>query len=219
MAVPPDSRAPDRDVCERLADLLSTDDGLRVARRLQHTGLFADGSRQHDVHAYPSPAVTATMLRHRCLGSRPAAIGIWKPAEDDSGRRWIRDDTALHADWWALEPALARKPKDSPTRICVLGESVAAGWLHAPHITPSAILRRQLDAVRPGAYEVIDLSAVNLQPSELRNLAAASLQLDPDILLIFAGNNWPIGFRPIPARASRGFRRPRKRFGGVARRD
>ena len=125
-------------------------------------------------------------------------MGIWKPAEDDSGRRWIRDDTALHADWWALEPALARKPKDSPTRICVLGESVAAGWLHAPHITPSAILRRQLDAVRPGAYEVIDLSAVNLQPSELRNLAAASLQLDPDILLIFAGSHWPIGLPPYP---------------------
>ena len=198
MAVPSDSRAPDRDVCERLADLLSTDDGLPWRAASSTPGCSLMDHVNTMCMPTPLPAVTATMLRHRCLGSRPAAIGIWKPAEDDSGRRWIRDDTALHADWWALEPALARKPKDSPTRICVLGESVAAGWLHAPHITPSAILRRQLDAVRPGAYEVIDLSAVNLQPSELRNLAAASLQLDPDILLIFAGNNWPIGLPPYP---------------------
>jgi hypothetical protein len=86
-----------------------------------------------------------------------------------------------------------------PVMVCLLGESTAAGWFHAPAMTPARMLQYQLDALRgEHLFEVIDLTMVNLQPASLVQLAAGAMQLSPDALIVFAGNNWPMRLPSFP---------------------
>ncbi|MFZ0544625.1 MAG: hypothetical protein WAM60_04275, partial [Candidatus Promineifilaceae bacterium] len=83
------------------------------------------------------------------------------------------------------------KSVDSPRRICFFGESVAAGYLYAPHVTPAKVLAAQLDfVVGPDAYEVIDLARTNETLAGLVETVDSAMQLEPDMLVIFGGNNW-----------------------------
>ena len=89
----------------------------------------------------------------------------------------------------------ALEPKQSllPLRIVFLGESTAAGWLYAPEVTPARMLNAELErACGPRIFEVIDLSAIDLKPWDLVATTDAALALVPDLLLVFAGNNWPM---------------------------
>ena len=95
-----------------------------------------------------------------------------------------------------LEARIARVgPKSSllPLRICFLGESTAAGWLYAPELTPAKMLDAELGrACGPRVFEVVDLAAIDLTPRELLAVGEASLELVPDPIVVFAGNNWPV---------------------------
>ena len=77
------------------------------------------------------------------------------------------------------------------TRICFFGESAAAGYLYAPHITPAKVLEHHLNQAVPDAqYEVIDLARTNERIDTLVATAEQAMQLQPDMLVVFAGNNW-----------------------------
>jgi hypothetical protein len=78
-------------------------------------------------------------------------------------------------------------------RICFFGESVAAGYLYAPHLTPARALEAQLDACSAdGGYEVVDLARTNERLPTLVRTLESSLQLAPDLLVLFMGNNWTL---------------------------
>ena len=118
-------------------------------------------------------------------------ISIWQPSEVDGRPVWQRPQPEIFGDHYAAEQYLWPKTADSPQRICFFGESVAAGYLYAPHITPAKVLRAQLDAVAGlDVYEVIDLARTNETLAGLVETVESAMQLEPDVLVIFAGNNW-----------------------------
>jgi len=96
-------------------------------------------------------------------------------------------------DEWHFWANLGRiDPKGTKRRVLFMGESVARGYLYDPDFTPAMALQMILDAqVGEGEFEVIDLARTNLA-YEIRDLALAALQLEPDVAIVFAGNNWGV---------------------------
>jgi hypothetical protein len=137
------------------------------------------------------------------VDSDPSPIGIWKPSTsptEGAGVVFEREEPALTNDWWAPTERLLPKSSLLPLRVVLIGESTAAGWFYAPEITPASVLEAQLRAARgPRSFEVIDLTMVNLQPGALLELVGSSLQLTPDVIVVFAGNNWPLRLASIDA--------------------
>jgi phenylpyruvate tautomerase PptA (4-oxalocrotonate tautomerase family) len=156
---------------ERLAELLATPDGLRTFRLLQSAGMLQEPL---------SPA-----LSHK--GERENNISIW----EKQGDVWVRPDPLPLGDHYATRKVLAKKEAELPLRVVLFGESVAAGYLYAPHITPAQILEGYLQAAGgPENFEVIDLSRTNETLPGLAATVRASLQIQPDMLVLFVGNNW-----------------------------
>ena len=110
----------------------------------------------------------------------PSPIGIWSPVED----RFERSTPWTHGDFWAPAPQLG--PKGTRKRAVLLGESAAAGMFYRPAWSPAAALQSALGAT----WEVVDLAKISIGRFELVELAYDAMQLAPDVLVFFAGNNW-----------------------------
>jgi hypothetical protein len=94
-------------------------------------------------------------------------------------------------DSWHFWANMGRiEAKGSKVRVLFIGESVARGYLYDPSYTPAMVLQMILDETfGKNKTEVIDLARTNLG-YEVKDLALAALQLEPDVAIIFAGNNW-----------------------------
>jgi hypothetical protein len=67
--------------------------------------------------------------------------------------------------------------------------------LYDPHYTPAAVLEKMLNAYQPEReFEVIDLAKTNLRAIDLKEVSRQCLLLEPDAIVVFAGNNWKFGF-------------------------
>jgi hypothetical protein len=118
-------------------------------------------------------------------------ISIWQPQTRDGDTVWVRPPPAAFGDHYASRPELTRKRAELPLRVVLFGESVAAGYLYAPRLTPAGVLEAQLQAFGgSNNFEVIDLARTNETLSGLRATVRASLQINPDVLVLFVGNNW-----------------------------
>ena len=96
-------------------------------------------------------------------------------------------------DHYATRQTLPARKTPGTRRICFFGESVAAGYLYAPHLTPAMVLEEQLRQTSDThAYEVIDLARTNETLDGLLTTVRRSLQLNPDVLVLFVGNNWTL---------------------------
>ena len=164
---------------DTLAALLATPEGLRTVRLLQAAGLLA---------APPGGAAPQPLPRP------PEPISIWQPqpSEDVGGETvWVRPDPQPLGDQHAAAKTLRRKQSELPLRVGFFGESVAAGYLYAPYVTPARVLEAQLRAVGgDGNFEVVDLARTNETLPSLAETVRASLQVQPDVLVLFVGNNW-----------------------------
>jgi len=159
-----------------------------LVRLLRISGLTgesvrADGARPVDnaISIYVSePGVPPRQSRH---------IGIWERKTENGKNCFVRRLDTM--DTWHLWANLGRiDAKGSGLRVLFTGESVARGYLYDPSFTPAMALQMMLE----GQYgkdqvEVIDLARTNLG-YEIKDLALAALQLEPDVAIIFAGNNW-----------------------------
>lgn len=165
-----------RDVFERLAELLATPEGLRTARLLQAAGMLA-----------PPPPSSSPAAPPR----RPEPISIWVPREIDGEPAFVRPDPLPLGDHYAARKVLRPKKAELPLRVAFFGESVAAGYLYAPHLTPAGVLETQLRALGGAeSFEVIDLARTNETLPSLGATVRASVQIQPDMLVLFVGNNW-----------------------------
>ncbi|AOW24665.1 hypothetical protein AVM11_12035 [Sphingomonas melonis TY] len=82
------------------------------------------------------------------------------------------------------------EPKRTRWRVLLLGESVARGQLYEPRYTPALVLQALLEAVLgAGTVDVVDLARTGMGP-EVSDLAIAAAVLEPDAVVMFAGNNW-----------------------------
>ncbi len=158
-----------------LADLLATPEGLRTARLLQAAGLLG------------APASAAPPPRPR----PPEPISIWEPREAEGETVWVRPDPQPLGDHFAATKILRHKRAELPLRVGFFGESVAAGYLYAPHVTPARVLEGQLRAAGgSGNFEVVDLARTNETLASLAETVRTAVQIQPDVLVLFAGNNW-----------------------------
>lgn len=174
---------PRRRACDELADLLATPEGLRTARLLQLT----------EVMGAPQPASEpegeAETGAPKAKEGRP--ISIWQPRTRGEEQIFERPAPLPLGDHYAAGRTIVAAKPSGVTRICFFGESVAAGYLYAPRLTPAGVLERLLGSgVGEGVFEVIDFARTNATLGSLVTTVERSLQLDPDLLVIFAGNNW-----------------------------
>ena len=128
-------------------------------------------------------------------------IGIWLPELLDGKQVFVRPDPGRLGDDWSPRKHLIPKTTPLPLRVCLIGESTAAGFFYAPHVTPAKVLEDQLTEIKGArAYEVIDLTKVDMPADgsvhDLVRITVAALQLNPDVLVIFAGNNWLTQIKP-----------------------
>ena len=190
-----------RRACEDLARWLATDEGLRQVRLLQALEIALPGTPSPTAApAAPADPRLPAALASRSRPKAPAAplpIGPWRPQAGAGGLRFVRDAPPGLGDPWPPHAELTPKRADGPRRICFLGESAAAGWFYAPHLTPALVLERQLAAL--GApFEVVNLAKVDLSAPELLGLLGSVHQLQPDVLVVYAGNNWPQRYQAPP---------------------
>lgn len=121
-----------------------------------------------------------------------SAIGIWQPEINSGEVLFIRDSHNDVEHLWSSDCDVLKPDKGRHKRICLIGESVAAGYYYAPYITPAKLLQYQLNVCDSDMeIEVVDLCKVDMDALELVETCLSSLQLQPDIMVVFAGNNWP----------------------------
>src|SRR5215510_8007056 len=121
----------------------------------------------------------------------PDHIGIWERKNENGKTCFVRRMDAI-AEWhfWANLGRI--EPKGVKRRVLLIGESVARGFLYDPEFAPAFALEKILEPhFGDEGIEVIDLARTNLG-YQVSELAIAALQLQPDIVILFAGNNWNV---------------------------
>jgi hypothetical protein len=114
-------------------------------------------------------------------------IGVWQRTPD--GEEYQRTAGSL-TDWarWAERSGFPRAT--SGRRVLFFGESAARGMHFDPDFTPAWVLHRCLSAMAADEIDVIDLARIGARTEHVLNTAASAVELAPDAVVVFAGNNW-----------------------------
>src|SRR5258707_278238 len=180
-----------KNFADRLARVASSSDGAQSIRMLRQAGVFASPDftspeMSEPRHAWKAPG------RSSAAGQANDHVGIWERKTEGGETNFVRRKEMVK-DWsfWAnvgrIEPRKARK------RVVLIGESVARGFLYDPQFTPAMALEKILNLhLGDGEIEVIDLARTNLS-FEVQELALSALLLEPDMTILFCGNNWDPG--------------------------
>ncbi|MEM6454287.1 MAG: hypothetical protein AAF772_04260 [Acidobacteriota bacterium] len=177
-----DPRAP---LADELAALLATRDGQRTARLLQLLGTLADPAAPGA--SMPGASMPgASMPGAAAPDASPRPIRIWQP---DGPGRWRRPPVGPFGDHYAAARTLRAQP--GARRVAFFGESAAAGYLYAPHLTPARVLGEALTLGDDGAraWQVIDLARTNERLGSLLSAVDEARALAPDVLVVWTGNN------------------------------
>jgi hypothetical protein len=181
MEHPPESLKP---FANRVARVVATEGAAQVVRLLRLTGLLGGSP------AAPAPeGKPGEVLNPLAQQVNPDEVGIWERKVENGKVCFVRRlDAMPHWQHWAnIGRIEAKGPK---LRVVLIGESVARGYLYDPKFTPAIALELILEEqLGKGEVEVIDLARTNLS-FEVRELALSALQLEPDAVVIFSGNNW-----------------------------
>jgi hypothetical protein len=165
-----------KDMSGRLAQLFDSAKGERILKLITQLSASPDGSSADELK---KPGDTAGKPR----------VGIWEAEDEASGRSFVRVDTGEQWHLWANVQRIP--PKGLSRRVVLIGESVARGFLYHPHFTPALALQKVMDAACGSEeIEVVDLARSDLGHEQLNELISQALHLEPDALVIFAGNNW-----------------------------
>ncbi len=116
-----------------------------------------------------------------------SGVAVWRPSEVDGEPAFVRPAPAPFGDHHAARRVIPAAKAPGTQRVCLFGESAAAGYLYAPHLTPAQVLASHLG----GGWEVVDLARTNETLAGLVTTATeAASRLDPDVLVVLTGNNW-----------------------------
>jgi hypothetical protein len=165
-----------RDMAGRLAQSFDSNEGERILRLITQLSASPDAASTEELK---KPADTPGKVR----------VAIWEATNEAGGRTFVRVNTGEPWHLWANVQKIL--PKGPRRRIVLLGESAARGYLYHPHFTPAQALQQMMNAAcGTGKVEVVDLARSNLVHDPLRKLITQALYLEPDVLVVFAGNNW-----------------------------
>src|SRR5215213_3869757 len=195
MERPPESL---KSFANRIAKAAVSDDATQMGRLVHLFGLLGDESDQRACAALNKAAGEICVTEAGVRPRESKHIGIWERRIENGKTCFVRRSELV--DQWRFWSHLARiEAKGSRRRILFMGESVARGYLYDPVFTPALALQMMLDEqFGKDAVEVIDLARTSIE-YQVRELALAALQFEPDMAIIFAGNNWSV---PAPSFAS-----------------
>jgi hypothetical protein len=115
-------------------------------------------------------------------------VGIWRKQSRAKDAPFVR---MTETDWFSWAKKETIEPKRRKWRVALIGESVARGYLYDPELTPASVLEQMLRAhLGTSEIEVVDLAMSSLTMQPLKTLIGQSLALSPDVIVVFAGNNW-----------------------------
>ena len=173
---------------DRVARAAAPNEAAQLVRLLLLSGLLTGPAKNF---AHPSPVPIANVCDPSVPPTELKQVGIWERRTENDKTVFVRRLEMI--DQWHLWANLPRiEAKGQKPRVLLMGESVARGYLYDPVFTPAMALQMILNRhFGEGEIEVIDLARTNLG-YEMRELALASLQLEPDIGIIFGGNNWGV---------------------------
>ena len=94
------------------------------------------------------------------MQNEPEDIGIWQPTRKNGKWVFLRQNQLDPEGLWSGRlPELSPDKEAGCKRICFLGESAAAGYFYAPHMTPAKALERKLSSNSSiDEFEIIDLA-------------------------------------------------------------
>lgn len=129
------------------------------------------------------------------MSESPRPILDWQPV-NNSGDALCFERAAFSR----CKPRRIARKRPGVLRVCLFGESLAAGFPLAPAFTPAIALEEMLKAALLGQreVEVIDLALPNMGPSEQLRVCEAAGQLQPDVCVFLTGNNWYYGLAVEP---------------------
>lgn len=161
-----------RPLTERLSRALSSEEGASLIALLQRIGVKAAGGPPH-THEVDS-------LR----------VGIWDPVPREGGAVELVRSEARKDEWRFWADVHTIPPKSGP-RVVLLGESVARAYLYDPAVTVASVLEANIRDI-PGLERasVVDLAQSDLTPDRLVPMFDMLPALEPDAIVLFAGNNW-----------------------------
>jgi hypothetical protein len=118
------------------------------------------------------------------------SVGIWIAQRENGKISFVKNERYKKEFYrWARTNSIP--PKSDKYRIALLGESVARGFLFDPYLTPASVLQKTLnDHLNGKEAEVVDLACLGMELPGLEKLCGEAMTLEPDMLVIFAGNNW-----------------------------
>jgi hypothetical protein len=165
----------------RIAESMASADGLATIRYLRLMGVFGDADRSEHGE-FPGEG--------RGRGTRGAAssarrVGIWQA----EGGVFVRAQD-MAAEWarWANTHRI--RGKGTKRRIAFLGESVARGFFYDPLFNVAKAFEVMLRSEMGDEVEVVDLAQTNQTLPQLIEVFEGSFDLEPDAIVIMAGNNW-----------------------------
>jgi hypothetical protein len=178
-----------KEAAQQLADIL-----YQAADRGNLPGLAKELAAELGVRLLaPAEAGEAANVPEEKTISLPDGIGIWLRTEEN-GTAIYQRSMGKRMDWWlwAKQHQFPALPAAGRKRVVLLGESVARGYLYDPHYTVAQELEALLNGLGPSGSptEVVDLARSDLSMPMLKALLSDSLQLSPDAIVVFAGNNW-----------------------------
>ena len=145
-------------------------------------------------------------------GAEGVCVGIWRE-QIENGEKWFVRGRSEPLRLWADVDRIP--PKRGKKRVILLGESAARGYFYDPHFTFAEAIKSVLSFAKADDLEVIDLARTDTVLPRLIKLMQEAAHLEPDVLVVFAGNNWLLTHDP-PNFSMEELAGILKRGGGVA---
>jgi hypothetical protein len=187
MERPPESL---KSFADRIAQAAGSQEAHQMVGMLRLAGLTGEIASFRALQSIAAEVPTAVYVSEPGVPPKQSRhIGIWERKNENGKDCFVR--LVQHMEHWHFWANVGRiEAKGSKLRVVFVGESVARGYLYDPGFTPAMALQMILEEqFGKDQVEVIDLARTNLS-YEVRDLSIAALQLQPDITVIFAGNNW-----------------------------
>jgi hypothetical protein len=183
-----------KDFADRLARIAATEDGEQVTRLLRVAGLLGSPARDDAEESLTDNIGNRVKPKETPVEPpSPMRVGIWEGRKENGETSFVRRADMKGAwPFWADVERI--EPKGARRRVVLVGESVARGYFYDPQFTVAGALEMILRS-HMAEVEVVDLARTNIG-LEVKELAKSALLLEPDALVIFAGNNWDIPVIP-----------------------
>lgn len=117
-------------------------------------------------------------------------VGTWHPETHNDEVVFIRKKQSDSIFWESSRSQIKQKKYPNTKRVCLIGESAAAGMFFTPNYSPAIALSSHLNLFSETKWDVVDLTRSCMNAGGLLATCKASLQLEPDFVIIMAGNNW-----------------------------